>query len=324
MNALAEQQAYFQQSAQRFVRYFLMQASEWGAKTRGLDAPAYLAILQEAFPNIQSALVRTLGYLEAGSLNDGLWYLWRDTVLRVFDFYDYRGLWVEMYDLLSQGVRWAQHYNDTRTKAIFLFYQARLDSQQGRSEQALAKSKKSLQLLTVLREEGWKANLLHFRGMLLRKQDPQAARQSFELALELWERLNESGGRAATLYEIGRLEEEKADATMAERLYREALTIFQELGMPRERATLLFQLGVLQTDTELLETALQIYKGLLDERGYAQTLHQLGKAWHKRGNNAQARALYQEAIQIFDRLGARHSIQSVERDWLELNNENAC
>jgi len=321
MNTLAEQQAYFQQSAHRFVRYFLLQAGDWGARSRGLDAPTYLAILQEAFPNIQLVLVRTVGYLEADSLDDGLWNLWRDAVLRVFNFYDYRGLWEEMYDLLSRGIHWAQHCNDMQTVAIFLFYQARLDSQQGRSEQALAKSEESLQIFTALQEEGWKANLLHFRGMLLRRQDPQAARQSFEMALDVWERLNERGGRAATFYEIGRLEEEKGNAATAEQLYWEALTIFQELGLPREQATLLFQLGELLADTKLLETALQLYRSLMDERGYAQTLHQLGRIWHKRGNHDQARALYLEAIRIFDRLGARQSIRSVERDRLKLNEQ---
>jgi hypothetical protein len=47
-----------------------MQASDWSLKTRDSDAPIYLAIFQEIFPNIQDALQKTLSDLETDSLGD--------------------------------------------------------------------------------------------------------------------------------------------------------------------------------------------------------------------------------------------------------------
>jgi len=312
---------FYYQTGHHFVQYFLEQACEWGTRTRGPDAPVYISIVQEVYLNVRSALLNAFFSLQTDSPNGDLWLLWQSAVIKLYDFYDYRGLWEEMYNLLSDGLREARKRSDAKAEAIFLFYQARIDSNQGRSQQASQKSERSLLLFRVIRDEGGIANLLHFRGMQLRKKDPQAAYRNLQEALGMWERLNDTGGRASTLYEIGRLEENKGNTAEAERLYREALAVFRELNLPREQATLLFQLGGLLGDVEYLDAALQIYKSLMDERGYAQALHQLGRVWQNKGDYAQARQLYRKALQIFERLGAPNSIRSVEGDLDTVDNE---
>lgn len=320
MNARDEYRAHFQASAHCFKLYFLERACGWGAKTSGKNAPRYLAILQEAYPNLESALHGALSSLREGCSEDALWHLWRSAVIRLYEFYDYRGLWEQMHSLLSEGVQEAEKRQDDRAEADFLYLQARIEANQGQSERALEKSAKSLRLFETLGIDPGVASVLHFRGMLLRRQDPQAARQSYERSLGLSEGLHNEHGQASTLYEIGRLEEAKGNNATAERLYREALGRFQELDSPREQATLLFQLGGLLGDIEYLQDALCIYSDLMDQRGYAQTLHYLGRVWQKKGDPAQAQSLYNEALRVFGRLGASRAIQSVERDLDRLNN----
>ena len=322
MKTLATFRNFFRQSGHRFIRCFLKQACEWGAGTRGSGASVYLSIIQEAYPNIQSALLDALSSLQVGCSDGALWVLWQSAISRLYDFYDYRGLWQEMYDLLSDGLRETQKRGDTRSEAIFLFYQARTDSNQGQSQQAFRKAEHSLRLFRDIQDEQGTANLEHFHGMLLRREDPQAAYQCFQEALNLSTKFNNTGGQASAIYEIGRLEEEMGNLTKAEHLYRKALAIFQELNLPREQATLLFQLGRLLWDIEYLHNALQIYKSLMDERGCAQALHQLGRLYQRKGDHIQAYSLYHQALQIFKRLGAPRSIRSVTRDLDTLGNGN--
>lgn len=320
METLPELRTYFHGAELRFVRFFLLRICEWGANVGGAEASHFLSIFQEAYLNIQSSLVKGLEYLKLGNSDKTLWDLWRSAIIRAFDFYDYRGLWQQMEMLLFEGIKLAQSQHDPANEAVFLFFQARLDSQRGDSEMSLVKSERSLRLFTVQQDVTGRATLLHLRGMLLRPNDSKAARQSLEEALAIWEKIEAKNSRAATIYEIGRIEEMQGNKQVAEQLYREALAIFEELNLPREQATLLFQLGELLSEPQLLESALELFACILDERGYAQTLHQLGNAWYRRGDIDHAQELYQEAIHRFEKLGAPHSVRAVKRDRAQLTN----
>lgn len=308
---------YYEDTEKRFVEYFLQKGNAWGAEIQGPRAIEYLNKIQGIYGNLHIALTKAIMLIQqCNSYINTTWPLWRDTVIRLFDFYDYRGFWREIYELLITGERASNQVGDIWAKTIFLFFQARIESQMGQRESALSKSLEALRLCSSTNDEGLIASLLHFRGMLLSGVDPIKAREYFEQSLAISKRTNNRGGQAATLYEIGRMEERVGNTLAAQGLYEQALAIFRELNYPREKATLLFQLGILHSDLALLQEALTIYQALGDLRGYAQTLHQMGNGFKKQGEFPKARQLYAEAITIFKRLGAWNSVQSVERDML--------
>ncbi len=302
---------YYKGAEERFVEYFLQKGSEWGAQTQGFLASKYLEKIQRVHDNIRVAFVKALSLMES---KEELWPLWRDTLIRLFNFYDYRGLWHEVYELLSLGIIEADRRGDDWAQSIFLFFQARIDNQTGKRNEAIIKTSKAIQICRLTSDEGLYSSLLHFEGMLFSRQDPLRARECFEASIEISRKNNNIAGQAATLYEIGRLEEQKGDKSTAEILYKKALSIFSELNLPREKATLLFQIGVLSGDLDCLEEALGIYNDLGDLRGYAQALHQIGNIWRSLGDLDQAKAHHIQAIRIFKRLGTANSVQAVERD----------
>ncbi|MEM2961151.1 MAG: tetratricopeptide repeat protein [Candidatus Bathyarchaeia archaeon] len=308
--------SYYEDTERRFIEYFLQKGNIWGGETQGPHAVEYLNRIQGIYGNLHVALLKAIPLIEQ---NRYLWPLWRDTIIRLFNFYDYRGLWREIYDLLTAGIRLSNQLGDVWAKAIFLFFQARIESQMGQRESALSKSSEALRFCGLIRDDGLTASLLHFMGMLLSRTDPTRAREHFEQSLAISKRINSMGGQAATLYEIGRIEERAGNILAAQGLYEQALAIFRELGYPREKATLLFQLGILRDDLLLLQEALNIYQALGDLRGYAQSLHQIGNTLKKQGKLSEAKQLYTEAIAIFKRLGAWNSVESVKRDMLSIS-----
>lgn len=309
--------SYYDDTEKRFIEFFLQKGNTWGAETQGPHAVEYLNKIQGIYGNLHVALLKAISLIEQS--NRYIWPLWRDTVIRLFNFYDYRGLWLEIYDLLTIGVRLSNQAGDIWAKIIFLFFQARIESQIGQRESAISKSSEAFHFCSLVKDDGLTASLLHFRGMLLSRTDPTRAREHLEQSLAISRRTNNMGGQAATLYEIGRIEERAGNTLAAQDLYEQALAIFKELGYPREKATLLFQLGILQGDLLLLQEALNIYRALGDLRGYAQTLHQMGNISKKQGKLPEAKQLYTEAITIFKRLGAWNSVESVERDMLSIS-----
>lgn len=307
-------QNYYEDTEKRFVEYFLQKGSALGAEIQGPQAIEYLNKIQGIYGNLHMALVKAILLIQRHDSYTHMWPLWRDTVVRSFNFYDYRGFWREIYDLLIAGERAANQVGDIWAKAIFLFFQARIESQMGQRESAVSKSLEAERLCGSTSDEGLLASLLHFKGMLLSKADPIKARECFEQSLAISKRTSNIGGQAATLYEIGRIEERAGNTLAAQSLYEQALTIFRKLNYPREQATLLFQLGVLHSDLTLLQEALTMYQSLGDLRGYAQVLHQMGNVSKAQGEFPKARQLHIEAITIFKRLGAWNSVRSVERD----------
>jgi tetratricopeptide (TPR) repeat protein len=308
---------YYKETERRFLEYFLQKGNEWGGEIQGSHAIEYLNKIQGIYDNLHSAIVRAVSFIQhddVGSKN--LWPLWRDTVIRLFNFYNYRGFWREIHNLLSVGEKVSEEKGDIWAKSIFLFFQARIESQIGQRESALAKTFEALRLCNSLSDDGLHASLLHFAGMLCSRTNPTKAREYFEQSLAISRRTGNEGGQASTLYEIGRIEEGAGNASTAEALYEEALMIFEQLDLPREKATLLFQLGILRSELKYLEEALAIYQALGDLRGYAQTLHQMGNILKRQRMFSKASLVYSDAIEIFKRLGAWNSVNSVERDML--------
>lgn len=319
MNELEQCKVYFQESEKRYFRYFLELSRELGAQTTGSEAADSLSLIWDSFPNIQRALENAYASISSGCEDLAIWYLWRDAVHNLFNFCDYRGLWTEMNYLLKIGIQMARIQNDDLAQAIFVFFQARLDSQRSLTKESLLKTDQALGLFEATQAELWKAHLLHYRGTFYRKIDLLRSRENFDAALVIWKRHRLHTNQAATEYEIGRLEQDSGNLTEAEKIYRESLSAFQQAKMPRESATLLFQLGELRADPDLLNSALEIYNSLLDQRGIAQTLHQLGNVWRQRKELAKAKQSYMNSIRIFEHLGMPNSIAAVQRDMTHLD-----
>lgn len=305
--------SYYEDTERRFIEYFLQKGNAWGAEIQGACATEYLDKIQGIYGNLHVALSKAILLIQKHKGYADIWPLWRDTVIRLFNFYDYRGFWREIYDLLTVGEKVSNQVDDVWARIIFMFFQSRIESQIGQRESALSKTLEALRLCSLTSDENLFASLLHFRGMLLSKADPTKARECFEQSLAISKRTNSIGGQAATLYEIGRVEERAGNLLVAQSLYEQALSIFEELNYPREKATLLFQLGELRNNLDLLQEALTIYRDLGDLRGYAQTLHQIGNVLKRRGECSKAEQFYAEAITIFKRLGAWKSPKTLPR-----------
>lgn len=181
------------------MRQNFWQPTEWGAEIQGPRATEYLSKIQGIYRNLHVALARTISLIQQNKSYIDLWPLWRDTVIRLFNFYDYRGFWREIYNLLTVGEMVSSQIGDIWARAFFGFFQARIESQMGQREGALSKSSESLHLCRLTNDDALRASLLHFQGMLLSGSDPAKAWEYFEQSLAISKRINNIGGASSNL-----------------------------------------------------------------------------------------------------------------------------
>ena len=140
--------------------------------------------------------------------------------------------------------------------------------------------------------------------------DYDTAERSHRQALEIFERIGNQAGIAASYHQLGRLAQQRGDYDDAEPLYRQSLDISERLGDQAGIAASYHQLGMLAQqrgdydDAEpLYRRALDINKRLGNEAAMSNSYGQLGILAQDRGDYDDAEPLYRRALDISERIG---------------------
>ncbi|MCP4348145.1 MAG: tetratricopeptide repeat protein [Desulfobacterales bacterium] len=167
------------------------------------------------------------------------------------------------------------------------------------------------------------ANTLQALGdLMMRVDDLESARQSYEKALPIFQEIKDRLGEANTLRAMGDLMMRVDDLESARQSYEKALPIYQEIKSRLGEANTLRALGDLMMRVSDLESARQSYEKALpifqeikDRLGEANTLKALGDLMMRVDDLESARQSYEKALPIYqeikDRLGEANTLQSL-------------
>ncbi|MEH2033520.1 MAG: tetratricopeptide repeat protein [Nostoc sp.] len=141
----------------------------------------------------------------------------------------------------------------------------------------------------------------------------QAAIQSWQKALAIYQELKNRNGQANSLNNLGLAYNQLGQYAKAIELYQQSLAIFRDLGNRNGQANSLMDLGLAYKQLgqyakaiELYPQSLAIFRDLGDHNGQADSLMDLGNAYSSLGQYAKAIELYQQSLAIFRDLGDRN------------------
>lgn len=199
------------------------------------------------------------------------WHQLIKLAMPLMEFFYVRGYWDELIVHAAQAAEAADSVSDLNALAHFRFYAMRIARSRGEYEKA------------------WSA---------------------CERCLQLYHRLEVSGGIAATLCEMGRIMRKKGDASKARQYYEQALTVAQEAKDTRCVAGILEQMGSL--DHELgayvdakrhYEESISAARKINDAFWTGIALHQLGKLAYDQQKYDIAEQCFQESLVSSEALG---------------------
>ena len=140
----------------------------------------------------------------------------------------------------------------------------------------------------------------------------EAAREKFERALGIFQRIGDRAREAATWHELGRIDVYQGEYEAAREKFERNLGIWQELGDKSWEAKTWHQLAAIDVNQgeyevarEKFERALGIFQRIGDRAGEAATWHELGRIDLRRGEYDAAREKFERALGIFQRIGDR-------------------
>ncbi|MDQ3685043.1 MAG: tetratricopeptide repeat protein [Acidobacteriota bacterium] len=144
------------------------------------------------------------------------------------------------------------------------------------------------------------------------------AKQAYEEALNLAQKIGSRFGEAVSLHQLGMIAQFDGDYIEARRFYQESLKISREIENKFGMSVSLNQLGILahlvgdyDEARRLSEMSLEIKRELGDRSGIAGSIHQLGRVAHETHNYADARRFYEESLMITRELGDKSGIAIV-------------
>ncbi|WP_433365242.1 AfsR/SARP family transcriptional regulator [Streptosporangium sp. CA-115845] len=149
-----------------------------------------------------------------------------------------------------------------------------------------------------------------------------AAQPHFDVALSLFETVNDRHGQALTLCNAALIERVEGRAGTALRRYRRALRMLREVGDLHAEAHVLGSIAQIHIEhgrpepaTLLLETALAVYLALSDLRGVAQILNRTGALYLRQGLAEQAEIAYRRVrtttLVAGDRIGEAYGLLGI-------------
>ncbi len=154
--------------------------------------------------------------------------------------------------------------------------------------------------VSILRAEGIAYKILN---------QPKEALKNYEEALSLSRTLNLQKDVAATLAEIGQIQDQTGDSSAALASYKEGLEIRKKIGDKSGTALSLLNLGAFYNDhakyedgLKTLNDALTIFRDLNDLPSQATCLNNIGTAEGGLGNFQAALTYYQQSLDIGEKL----------------------
>jgi tetratricopeptide (TPR) repeat protein len=189
-------------------------------------------------------------------------------------------------------------------------------SVRGYWDEAIHRAKQALDAATAAQDEWYGGAFADMLGTIYhRRGDHNAAKNFYEVAIEIARRQNISQGLAATLHHLAMVAQDQGEPTKAERLYHESLEIKKALGDQGGIAATLHQLGGLALDQGELREALRLYnesleidRNLGNQGGIAINTSQIGVVLFLQGKIEESKAKHEESLTIGYKLGYQEGI----------------
>ncbi|MBV6622713.1 MAG: tetratricopeptide repeat protein [Rivularia sp. (in: Bacteria)] len=138
------------------------------------------------------------------------------------------------------------------------------------------------------------------------------AREKFQAALVLWERLGDKSWQGATLDGIGRIYDDLGELQKALSYYNQALPLLRAVGNKGMEATTLNNIGRVYSDLgekqkafSYYNQALPLFRAVSDRNGEATTLASIGLVYNALGEKQKALSYYNQALPILRAVGDR-------------------
>ena len=171
--------------------------------------------------------------------------------------------------------------------------------------------RKALQLAQHLRNEQFQANCLRSLGKIaFRESDNDAARQLFQQAMPLYDKIGSLLGQANCLRSLGDIAFIESDNDAARQLFQQAMPLYDKIGDLLGQANCLRSLGkiaFIESDNDaarqLFQQAMPLYDKIGDLLGQANCLRSLGDIAFIESDNDAARQLFQQAMPLYDKIG---------------------
>lgn len=130
-----------------------------------------------------------------------------------------------------------------------------------------------------------------------------AARQKWEAALVLWQKLGDKKAQATILLGIGRVYSNLGEKSFSLKYYQQALNLYREIDDKGGEATVLNNMGTVYLNLGEIQKALSLFNQALtlrqDQRSEAITLHNIAKAYNDLGEPQKALTYYNRALLLF-------------------------
>jgi predicted ATPase/DNA-binding SARP family transcriptional activator/class 3 adenylate cyclase/Tfp pilus assembly protein PilF len=215
------------------------------------------------------------------------------------------------HDNLRAALVWSVEQNDVTASlrfggALYPFWAMRGYLAEGRERLA-----RVLSLPGADSESKDRARVLHGAGLLARWQgEYEAASTLLTAGLQIYQSLEDPGGRADALFELGQVAWERGDYEEAGRLYQESLLLQKATGDRHGMARSLHALGNLSSsrgDHDAARTSYEESLAISRSLGYqpviADSLYALGQIAAEVGEMAIAQQRYEESLALWRSLG---------------------
>ncbi len=212
-------------------------------------------------------------------------------------------------DNKSQKIRF--HFQTLTKRAVVLFISLFLLSESS-AVSAGNYGLKIVQKLETTQQNNTRveAEKLSNEGLQLFKQGTAEsltkAREKWQAALVLWEKLGDKLWQANTLLGIGIVYDKLGEKQKALSYYNQALPLFREVGDKGGEAKTLNNIGLVYSDLGENQKALSFYNQALplfravdNKRGEATTLNNIGTVYYKLGENQKALSFYNQALPLY-------------------------
>ena len=138
------------------------------------------------------------------------------------------------------------------------------------------------------------------------------ARQKFQAALVLWEKLEHKSGQAVTLLNIGGIYDDLGEKQKALSYYNQALLLYRALSDRNWEAITLNNIGAVyntlgekQKAISFYNQALPLLRAVGDRGGEATTLNNIGLVYSDLGEKQKALSYYNQALPLLRAVGDR-------------------
>jgi len=156
-----------------------------------------------------------------------------------------------------------------------------------------------------------KANILYELGWI---QDDWGNKKEaiafYQQSLELWEKIGDVQGKAATLHCLAIIYADQGEVEKAIAFYQQSLELWEKIGDVQGKAATLHCLAGIYANQGEVERAIAFYEQSLelkekigDVQGKAATLHQLAGIYANQGEVEKAIAFYEQSLELEEKIG---------------------